>query len=410
LYVPNPKFAAVFSSHSCAQAGLFSAVLTAFIVDMYKDLKVDYEQDSADVLRQILHQLQGQAVTSSVVLKPKATPSATVIVVLCLWFTSLAFSLLSALFSIFLKQWLHVSEKWTAVTQNNIQQALALRSFYQASVTTWHIPDIFAALGILLQIALILFVFGLIAYLWTLNFIVSPVFTFFTVVMIALSALAIILPVFFKDCPYKFPLAYMLVKARTGSSARDWTERDLPIAQKRLLKGASPSSLDMAIAKTALLLDIEPDCLRSAFASTGDLGTCEETRKLACRRVGELSVASTLLLSKIVTTMELLGQELENEAELQLLSLWQTVFSSMLLPLPTIIHALQYLEKHVSSGQFGRKRGTDLEKCYMTVLCNIMRQSGTLHDCELFVTVSFGLRIIYPFNSIVMDVRDIKDH
>jgi hypothetical protein len=40
-----------------AQAGLFSAVLTAFVVESYQSLQEDYTKTSADLLRQISHQL-----------------------------------------------------------------------------------------------------------------------------------------------------------------------------------------------------------------------------------------------------------------------------------------------------------------------------------------------------------------
>ncbi|KAJ7226551.1 hypothetical protein C8J57DRAFT_1031883, partial [Mycena rebaudengoi] len=71
----------------------------------------------------------------------------------------------------------------------------------------WKIPDFFTALGVLLQVSLVLFAIGLVAYLWTLNFGVSSVLSFFVLLMIVLSALVVSLPVFYEDCPYKSPLA-----------------------------------------------------------------------------------------------------------------------------------------------------------------------------------------------------------
>ncbi|KAJ7857012.1 hypothetical protein B0H13DRAFT_1571055, partial [Mycena leptocephala] len=111
-------------------AGLFSAVLTAFIIDVYRNLDVDYTQDSATVLRQILAQLAGQTVNNIASSPPSATPSPTVIIVIVLWFVSLVFSLLSALFSISAKQWLHTYYKWTEVA--HMQHGLILQGFYRA--------------------------------------------------------------------------------------------------------------------------------------------------------------------------------------------------------------------------------------------------------------------------------------
>jgi hypothetical protein len=167
-------------------------------------------------------------------LPPSASPSPTVIIVIVLWFISLVLSLLSALFSIFVKQWLHAYPRWTEVAHNNLQQGLILRSFYWANFNYWRIPAIFAALGVLLQIAPVLFVIGLVAYLWTLNFVVSSVLSFFALLMAILSALIIVLPLFYEACPYKFPLVYVPLQSRTHSSEHDWTERDVPIAKRHL--------------------------------------------------------------------------------------------------------------------------------------------------------------------------------
>ncbi|EJD49946.1 hypothetical protein AURDEDRAFT_58820, partial [Auricularia subglabra TFB-10046 SS5] len=108
-------------------AGLFSAILTAFIVDVYKDLKVDSGDTSAHLLQQILGELQGRDASQGSV---RATPSPTIIVVLALWFVGLMLSLLAALFCIFMKQWFHAYSKWT--DQNSFQQGLILRGFYQS--------------------------------------------------------------------------------------------------------------------------------------------------------------------------------------------------------------------------------------------------------------------------------------
>ncbi|KAJ7814588.1 hypothetical protein B0H14DRAFT_2217057, partial [Mycena olivaceomarginata] len=110
-------------------ACLYSAVLTAFIIDVYQNLNVDYTQDSTTVLRQISAQLEGQTPVGNA-LPPSASPSPTVIIVIVLWFISLVLSLLSALFSIFVKQWLHTYAKWTEVAHNNLEQGLTLRGFY----------------------------------------------------------------------------------------------------------------------------------------------------------------------------------------------------------------------------------------------------------------------------------------
>ncbi|KAF7357334.1 Zf-C3HC-domain-containing protein [Mycena sanguinolenta] len=359
-------------------AGLFSAVLTAFIVDVYQQLNIDYMQDSATILRALLQaQVSSQTVTAALS-APSASPSSTVIIVIALWFVSLVLSLLSALFSIFIKQWLHTYDKWTEVAHTNLQQGIMLRGFYQASFKHWRIPAIFTALGVLLQVALLLFVIGLVAYLWTLNFVVSSVLSFFALIMIVLSAVVIFLPVAYEDCPYKFPLAYVLLTWRRDSTERDWTERDIPLAKKHLHLDDKHRALARAIAQTALLLDIAPAELNSAISPPDSIlhpPTRDQTLALVRARVHELSSESTCLLSNVITSNTILQSTLTEAEDAQLLVLWQITFSALLRPPKAILLALQHLEKRIKHG------GSKMDENFVDVLVNcIMPRCCDLSD------------------------------
>jgi len=379
-----------------SQAGLFSAVLTAFIVDVYQDMKIDYSQDASDVLRQILRQLQGNVTEPASLVTLAPQPSSPVTAVLVLWFTSLALSLLSALFSIFMKQWLHAYEKWMAIARTSCEDGLILRSFYQDSLAEWHVTDIFAALGVLLQLALILFVIGLVTYLWTLDFIVSPILTFFALVMITFSILVTILPAFNVRCPYKFPLAYALVKLRTSVPVRDWTERDLPFARARLYKTESLPGLEQVIGRTALLLDIQPGVLKDVLAAASMVRDTEsvqgltagltppsamdKNRTLVQDRVQNLSQESTALLSKFMTSANLLRQDLDDATEPYLLALWVVIYEATPNPPTSMILVLRHL---VSQG----KRQPQLAQRYMSTLVFFIQKCSDLKSGEFsFIT------------------------
>jgi hypothetical protein len=268
-----------------------------------------------------------------------------------LWFISLLLSLLSALFSIFMKQWLHTYDRWTEVAHNNLQQGLILRRFYQAGFHSWRIPAIFTALGVLLQVALILFVIGLVVYLWTLQFVVVySVVSCFAILMIVLSAIVICLPVVYEDCPYKLPVAYVLLKFRIKSTERDWTERDVPIAKKHLHLDDKQPPVDRIIAQTALLLDIAPIQLELAISpSTSNMSDSGDqapaAKVLVEGRVHELSAQSIVLLSNIVTS--LLQGEFKEDDDARLMGLWQITLLHMARAPLALFHAAHYLEKRV---------------------------------------------------------------
>ncbi|EIN07365.1 hypothetical protein PUNSTDRAFT_26629, partial [Punctularia strigosozonata HHB-11173 SS5] len=96
-------------------AGLFSAVLTAFLLESMDQLEPDTDQLTVQLLAQISSQLQNLSLRSDVpdattpAMNPlsadfHAAPSA--IRINILWFTSLVFSLSTALFASIVRQWL----------------------------------------------------------------------------------------------------------------------------------------------------------------------------------------------------------------------------------------------------------------------------------------------------------------
>ena len=367
------------------QAGLFSAVLTAFIIDVYAELKVDHSEYSSHLLRQILRQQQGKDIDQSVMDEPQAQPSTTVVVVLSLWFASLALSLASALFSIFMKQWFHVYEKWMSASQEGFQQAIILRLFYKGGFETWRVPEIFAALGVLLQFALILFVIGLVTYLWTLNFIIFSIMSFLVFVMFALSGLVIILPVCYDDCPYKIPVAYFLVKLRTRSPANNWTERDVSVTRAHTSiddeKSGQAGAVEQAIVLTASILDTGLDNLHGALAEITADSKTDTTFGLTRDRVRDLVPECALLLSDIATSEALLKQLHLNPPNPQLLALWKLVYGEARDLHPSITYVLQYLERCIE-GHEERKGNLGLEAAVTFLVRDIMPLYSTLQCCE----------------------------
>ncbi|KAI0339632.1 hypothetical protein BDW22DRAFT_1422182 [Trametopsis cervina] len=193
-------------------AGLFSAVLTAFIVDSYKLLQQDSEQASASLLQIITnHLLDGTAPEITSPSPAASEPSAFAIRINILWFMSLVFSLSSASVGILAKQWLR---EYVSSTATSPRQAARIRQFRYTGLIRWHVPEIIAFLPVMLQIALALFFAGLLDLLWQLNFIVAGVITFFVSLLLVFVGVTTILPTISRDSPHRSPQALAVYRLR----------------------------------------------------------------------------------------------------------------------------------------------------------------------------------------------------
>ncbi|KAG7094505.1 hypothetical protein E1B28_005335 [Marasmius oreades] len=144
-------------------AGLFSAVVTAFTVESYQWLQEDTLDKSVALLTQIAQQMSNPGQTS-----PSPTPfapSSSAVRINTFWFLSLTLALVDALFGLLCKQWVREYQRKTNTKTPG--QALALRWLRYQSFERWHVPKILASLPILLEVALFLFLAGLLELLWS---------------------------------------------------------------------------------------------------------------------------------------------------------------------------------------------------------------------------------------------------
>ncbi|RDX39858.1 hypothetical protein OH76DRAFT_1515219 [Lentinus brumalis] len=150
-------------------AGLFSAIQTAFNVELYKRLTPDPDPDPVLVaLERISAQLSGFAVNPafvnssqpSFVLGDVKTPPVPlwVVVLNALWFASLISSLAAASLAIMVKQWL---TEYKSRVSGTSRQTARLRQLRLNSLQRWRVKEIVSFLPVLLQIASGLFFAGL---------------------------------------------------------------------------------------------------------------------------------------------------------------------------------------------------------------------------------------------------------
>jgi len=207
----------------CSKAGLFSAVVTAFIIESYKALR----QDPTEILlSRILTQLESRGNGTDIIPQslsmPAFTPTPSDIRVNIFWFLSLIFSLATVLIGIIALQWLR--EHLRPRPDLEPQIAFSLHHLNVESLDRWYLPQIFTALPLLLQLALVLFLGGILEFLWNLNSTVAiPIavavgsslfFLLWTTVLPTTQALLLFLPLLpwgnlpRSPCPYRSPQSW----------------------------------------------------------------------------------------------------------------------------------------------------------------------------------------------------------
>jgi hypothetical protein len=202
------------SSHHC-QAGLFSTILTAFVAQTYQNLQENPAESTNNLLLHISQQLADSSTP------PAKPPNFSVahfdLVVNILWFISLVLSLATALFGIFVKQWLRSYMSWTDI--GNGHAALTVREYRDHSLRQWRFHEIILLLPVLLQIALVLFGVGLVQFCFHLNKTLGTIlFAVSSICLLAIIATTV-LPFFSPQSPYRSPWSVHLAQARLYFSA-----------------------------------------------------------------------------------------------------------------------------------------------------------------------------------------------
>ena len=199
------------------QAGLYSAVLSAFLVESYSSLQPDTGTQTVYLLERIAAQTQSYTITSmtmnSTILFPD--PPAFVapewaVRVNGLWFASLIVSLATASLSMLVKQWLR---EFIAMEWDTPQKRLRAHQYRQPALAKWRVFEIAAFLPMLLQTSFGLFFVGLCFFTASVDERMGrtslPLVSgwAFFLVFTTLS------PLFSPRCPYKVPLLKNAMRA-----------------------------------------------------------------------------------------------------------------------------------------------------------------------------------------------------
>ncbi|TFK63818.1 hypothetical protein BDN72DRAFT_775447 [Pluteus cervinus] len=202
-------------------AGLFSAAVTAFVVESYQWLDGSGDQTTNLLSQLISIQLNGTGSIAPVIPEP-LTPTPSAIRINIYWFLSLVLSLTSVLIGILCLQWLREYERPVAMS---FKDKLCYRQVRYDGLIAWKVPQIMTCLPLLLEIALILFFIGVAELLWDRNHTVAIVVIVPITCSISFLLATTFLPVFQAliirlqnswrvcfptQCPYKSPLSWLV--------------------------------------------------------------------------------------------------------------------------------------------------------------------------------------------------------
>ncbi|KAJ3553535.1 hypothetical protein NM688_g3554 [Phlebia brevispora] len=189
-------------------AGLYSAVLTSFLMQSYQNLLENPQQTSVELLRQISAQTGSYTLSNGYLnsTAPPASPSALfqagtldVRVNVC-WFASLILSLSTASFGMLVKQWLR---EYLAINRTVTQERMRIRHFRARGLEEWKLFDIAAALPVVLQLSLALFFIGLCWFTAEIHPSLRTTSLLLVCAWAALFGFTFLAPLVSARCPYK---------------------------------------------------------------------------------------------------------------------------------------------------------------------------------------------------------------
>ena len=186
------------------QAGLFSAVTSAFIIDIQSQLQPDTGEETAALLRLLIYKIDDTAFGNDVPTLPQWTgPPHTIVQVQAILYASLAASLFSAFLAILGKQWL--SRYVSPDMQGSIIERCQNRQRKFDGIANWYFDCVIGLLPLMLQAALLLLSGALCRYLWEIDTTIASVVLGVTSFGVGFYFVTVVSGAYFTSCPYQSP-------------------------------------------------------------------------------------------------------------------------------------------------------------------------------------------------------------
>ncbi|KAJ7127799.1 hypothetical protein C8R44DRAFT_733222 [Mycena epipterygia] len=202
-------------------AALFSAVLTAFIIESYKSLN----PDSGDLTVQLLEQISQQLATSAngstfpIPRSPSFAPLASSLICNGVWFASLGLSLACALIATFVQQWARDFLHRTDMRSAPMNRA-HIFSYLYYGLRRFQMHTVVETIPLLLHGSLLLFFSGLVAFLVPVNIAMTIIAATILAIVTTVYCILTLLPLRYLECPYRTPLSNLFWRIWRGLPSR----------------------------------------------------------------------------------------------------------------------------------------------------------------------------------------------
>ncbi|KAI0642788.1 hypothetical protein C8Q79DRAFT_882539, partial [Trametes meyenii] len=204
-------------------AALFSAILTAFNIESYKLLQPASTSidDVVLAIRQLSQQAESYSIShpfvnstrslvplSAEAVQPSLLSRSAVVRLNSLWFSSLVLSLTAASLALLVKQWMY---EITSGISGTSRECAQIRQIRIENLKRWHVNEVVILIPFCLQVALILFLSGLLILLWNLHDTVAGITSSLAgLLMLVVFGFMTVAPAFRWDCSYRSPQALLV--------------------------------------------------------------------------------------------------------------------------------------------------------------------------------------------------------
>lgn len=191
------------------QAGLFSAVTSAFIIQVHTQLPDPNEQTAA-LLRFLIYTINNTALGGDIPTVPPQSPPLpqSLVRVQILLYASLVTSLFSAFLAMLGKQWLN---RYASIDmRGSVVERSQNRQRKLNGIVTWYFDYVMESLPLMLQVSLLLLGCALSTYLWHIKVVIAAVVIGVTTFGATFYAFIVVAGAVFESCPYQTPSALFL--------------------------------------------------------------------------------------------------------------------------------------------------------------------------------------------------------
>ncbi|GJF00039.1 hypothetical protein PsYK624_163160 [Phanerochaete sordida] len=278
--------------------GLFSAVVTAFVLVSMNMVQADKQDDITALLRVLVNQSYSMQDGVFVPITPAPPPPTfevprSAVILNGLWLSSLIFSLETASIAGFIKQWLgeYLSMHWPTS-----EVRVRARQYRIVGLQAFKVFEIAAVLPLLSHVSLGLFFIGLCMFTASLNDTLANGTIILVLLWVCFIGLTLLAPLFSPHCPYKIPMLQRITavfrvcvvtparhiasQSRLARRFRQrWVFRPPPEEEEDFIRKDKPQDdlrivVSIGDADDSLLLGILPAIIQQQLPPSVILGLC----------------------------------------------------------------------------------------------------------------------------------------